>query len=86
MINLTDTLQYDTSLTLEEQVAEVQQYISEQMKSESAKQHNANCGRLELETWIFDTHKIERKYNYLASDTAKNCYALANTEVTVINN
>ena len=79
MINLTETLQYDTTLPFDQQSVEVQAYINEQMQAESEKTTNAFCGRTESETWQFEAYKIERKYNYLAPETASNCFALANT-------
>lgn len=83
MIQLTTTLQYDTTLPFEQQPPEVQDYINQQMQAESERTTNTFCGRTEAETWQFDGYKIERKYNYLAPETAPNCFALASVDITV---
>lgn len=82
MIQLTTTLQYDTTLPFEQQTPEVQDYINQQMQAESERTTNAFCGRTEAETWQFTGYKIERKYNYLAPETGKNCFALGSTLIT----
>lgn len=83
MIQLTDTLNYDETLTFEEQTDEVQEHIRSLMQAEGVKQTNAFCGRTEKETWNQGAFLIELKYNYLAPETAKNCFALKNTTITV---
>lgn len=83
MINLTNTLQYDTTKSFEEQTEEVQAHINEQMKAESEKATNSYCSRTESEKWNCGTYEIVRTYNYLAAETAKNCFALKNTVITV---
>lgn len=84
MIQLTDTLQYDTTLSFTEQTEAVQAHINEQTaRAESEKTPNSFCGRIESERWNCATYEIVRTYNYLATETAKNCFALANTEITV---
>lgn len=83
MIQLTEQLQYDETKTFNEQTEEVQAYINQQMQAESERTTNAYCGRTEAETWQFTGYKIERKYNYLAPETAKNSFALGNTMITV---
>jgi hypothetical protein len=83
MIQLTDTLQYDTQKPFEQQEQEVQDYINAQMQAPSERNTNAFCGRTEAETWQFNGYSIERKYNYLAPETAVNCFALANTVIII---
>ncbi len=83
MIQLTDILYYDENLTFEEQTEDVKEHIRSLMQAESEKQTNAFCGRTELESWNQGTFIVELKYNYLAPETAKNCFALANTKITV---
>ncbi len=83
MINLTDKLQYDTTKAFEDQSEEVQAHINEQMKANSEKTTNSYCSRTESEKWNCGTYEIVRTYNYLAAETAKNCFALKNTVITV---
>lgn len=83
MIQLTDTLQYDTKKPFESQEQEVQDFINTQMQAPSERTTNTFCGRTEAETWQFDGYAIKRQYNYLAPETAPNCFALASTVITV---
>lgn len=83
MIDLNDTLQYDESKSFDEQSEEVQAHINEQMKANSEKTTNSYCSRTESEKWNCGTYEIVRTYNYLAAETAKNCFALKNTVITV---
>lgn len=83
MIQLTDTLNYDETLTFAEQTEEVQEHIRSLMQAESEKQTNTFCGRIESEKWICGTYEIMRTYNYLAPEMANNCFALAKTVITV---
>lgn len=83
MIQLTEQLQYDETKTFTEQTEEVQAHINKQMQAESERTTNTFCGRTEAETWLFTNYKIERKYNYLAAETAKNCFALKYTFITI---
>jgi len=83
MIQLTEQLQYDETKDFTEQTPEVQDYINQQMQAESERTTNAFCGRTEAETWQFTGYKIECKYNYLAPETAPNCFALASVVITV---
>jgi hypothetical protein len=83
MIQLTAELQYDKTKPFTEQTDEVQAHINEQMKAESEKTPNTYCGRIESEKWNKVTYEIVRTYNYLANETAKNCFALKNTVITI---
>lgn len=83
MIQLTETLQYNTAIPFEQQTPEVQDYINAQMQTPSERTTNTYCGRTEAETWQFSGFKIEHKYNYLAPETAANCFALGSTVITV---
>lgn len=83
MIQLTTELQYDETKTFTEQTEEVQAYINKQMQAESERTTNTFCGRTEKETWNKTTYLIQRVYNYIAPETAKNCFALGSTLITV---
>jgi hypothetical protein len=83
MIQLNETLAYDESKTFDEQTEEVQAHINEQMKTKSERTTNTYCGRTESEKWNKTTYEVVRNYNYLAPESAKNCFALKNTVITV---
>lgn len=83
MIRLTETLNYNTTLQFVEQAQDVQDFINAQMQAESERTTNSYCGRTESETWNKTTYEITRTYNYLAPETAANCFALGTIIINV---
>jgi len=83
MIEIGDGIFWDDTLPFDEQSEECKELINEKMKDTPVKDTDGICGRINIETWDNTTYDILRTYNYLANNTAHNCFALSSTIITV---